>query len=104
MNPTDLLPTLPQMLLGLYGFLLPTLLYVLWSTLALWDVGMRTDLSRGAVWGWTFVIFLLPFAGPVVYLLAAGRRIPSRVRMAAIGGGAGIYGVVLLLGVLSGVS
>ncbi len=103
MNPPDLLPSLPQMLLGLYGFLLPVLLYVLWSTLALWDLGNRADLGRGAVWGWTLAIFLVPFAGPAAYLIASGKRIPSRVRLAAVGGGAGLYGVVLLLGVWSGV-
>jgi hypothetical protein len=103
MHPTDLLPTLPQMLLGLYGYLLPVLLYVLWSTLALWDLGTRADLSRGAIWGWTLAVFLLPFAGPAAYLIAAGGRIPSRVRLASLGGGAAVYGVVLLLGVWSGV-
>ncbi len=104
MNPTDLLPTTLQMLLGFYGYLLPMLLYVLWSTLALWDLGMRTDLSRGAVWSWTLAVFLLPFVGPIAYLLISGRRIPSRIRVAALGGGAGIYGAVLLLGVICGVS
>ncbi len=104
MNPNDLLPTTLQMLLGFYGYLLPTLLYVLWSTLALWDLGMRNDLSRGAVWGWTLALFLLPFVGPIVYLLIAGRRIPARLRIAALGGGAGIYAAVVLLGVMSGVS
>jgi hypothetical protein len=102
MNPHDLLPTLPQMLLGLYGYLLPVLLYVLWSTLALWDLGTRADLGRGAVWGWTLAVFLLPFAGPAAYLIASG-RIPSRIRLATLGGGAGIYGLVLLLGMWSGV-
>jgi Phospholipase_D-nuclease N-terminal len=103
-NPTDLMPSTLQMLLGLYGYLLPMLLYVLWTTLALWDLGKRGDLGRGAVWCWTLAIFLLPFIGPIAYLLVAGGHIPARLRITALGGGVGAYAVVLLLGMLSGVS
>ena len=41
--------TLPgrfQMILGLYAFLLPLLLYVLWTTLAFWDLGRRAETRR----------------------------------------------------------
>ena len=47
---TVTLPSTLQMLLGLYAYLLPMLLYVLWSTLALWDLGQRNALSTAAVW------------------------------------------------------
>jgi len=57
------LPGYLQMLLALYGYLLPLLLYVVWSTLALWDLGRREGLSAGAVWLWALAVFLLPFAG-----------------------------------------
>ena len=103
-NPTELIPSGFQMLLGFYGYLLPMLLYVLWTTLALWDLGKRSDLSRGAVWGWTLVLFLVPFLGPIVYLVASGSQIPARLRITALGGGAGAYVVVVLLGMLSGVT
>lgn len=103
-HPTDLMPSAFQMLLGLYGYLLPVLLYVLWSTIALWDLGKRGDLGRVAIWGWTLALFLLPFAGPIAYLLVAGGHIPARLRITALGAGAGAYAVVLLLGMLSGVS
>ena len=35
-----------QMILGLYAFLLPLLLYVVWTTLALWDLGRRPRRRR----------------------------------------------------------
>lgn len=101
---TVILPTTLQMLLGLYGYLLPTLLYVLWATLALWDVGKRSDLRPAAVWGWTLAIFLLPFVGPAAYLLAGGGQIPARVRILTVGGGASAYALVLLLATLVGAS
>jgi hypothetical protein len=103
-NPAELLPSTLQMLLGFYGYLLPVLLYVLWTTLALWDLGKRADLGRSAVWCWTLVIFLVPFIGPALYLIAAGGHIPARIRITALGGGAGAYIAVLLLGSLIGVS
>ena len=101
---TVTLPTTMQMLLGLYGYLLPTLLYVLWTTLALWDLGKRTQLRPAATWGWTLAIFLLPFIGPLAYLLAGGGQIPARVRIMTVGGGACAYVLVVLLGVVSGMS
>ena len=93
--------TLPgnwQMILGLYGYLLPMLLYVLWSTLALWDLGRRDSMSGAAVWGWSVLIFLLPFVGAVAYLLLGGARLGSRLRLVALGGGAAIYALVLVIG------
>jgi len=95
-------PSLLQMLLGLYGYLLPVLLYVLWSTLALWDIGRRTELSAGKVWVWVLAIFLLPFVGPVAYLLLAGKSVPQRSRVVLIGGGAAAYVLVLVAAALSG--
>ncbi len=105
MNSSTLaLPSTLQMLLGLYGFLLPLLLYVLWTTLALWDLGKRTDLTPGRVWLWTATVFLLPFVGPVAYLIVGGGPTSSRVRAMTVGGGACAYVLVLLLGAWTGMS
>jgi hypothetical protein len=78
---TIALPTVLQMLLGLYGYLLPTLLYVLWSTLA---------------------IFLLPFVGAIAYLLLGGGQMSQRSRIIAVGGGAAAYFLILLVGAAAG--
>lgn len=93
--------TLPghlQMLLALYGYLLPLLLYVVWSTLSLWDLGRREGLSTGAVWLWALAIFLLPFVGALAYLLIGGAQLGVRTRLVAVGGGAAIYALVLVVG------
>ena len=92
------LPSNLQMILGLYGYLLPLLLYVVWSTLALWDLGRRESISGGAVWGWALLIFLLPFVGALAYLLLGGAQLASRTRVVAIGGGAALYALVLMIG------
>jgi|SRR5579871_379870 len=99
--------TLPgnlQMILGLYAYLLPLLLYVLWTTLALWDLGRRTDTSVAMTWVWVFVILALPFLGPLVYLFLGGSKLTPRIRWIALGAGAA-YLLVLALGVsIGGVS
>ncbi|HVN46965.1 MAG TPA: PLDc N-terminal domain-containing protein [Steroidobacteraceae bacterium] len=96
------LPTMLQMLLGLYAYLLPMLLYVLWSTLALWDLGQRADAPRAFTWGWAVAIFLLPFVGAIAYLLLGAGQTSRRSRIIAVGGGAAAYVLILLLGVAVG--
>jgi hypothetical protein len=91
------LPTHLQMVLGLYAYLLPLLLYVLWSTLALWDLGRRDELATRAVWIWAFAIFALPFLAALGYLFFGGSRLAPRVRLLALGGSAA-YLLILALG------
>lgn len=91
------LPTNLQMVLGLYAYLLPMLLYVLWSTLALWDLARREDLTTAKVWIWAFLIFVLPFVAALAYLFLGGSRLAARVKLLALGGGAA-YLLVLALG------
>ncbi len=91
------LPSNLQMFLGLYAYLLPLLLYVLWSTLALWDLGQRNELTTATVWIWALLIFALPFVGALGYLFLGGARLAPRVKLLALGGGAA-YLVILALG------
>jgi hypothetical protein len=91
------LPSHLQMFLGLYAYLLPLLLYVLWSTLALWDLGRRDELTARAVWIWALAIFALPFLAALGYLFFGGSRLAPRVRLLALGGGAA-YLLILALG------
>jgi Phospholipase_D-nuclease N-terminal len=96
------LPSILQMVLGLYGYLLPLLLYALWSTLALWDLGRRPALRSGTVWLWAAAVFLLPFVGPIIYLLFGGGEMSRQSRLVTLGGGAAVYVLVLLVGALTG--
>jgi Phospholipase_D-nuclease N-terminal len=91
------LPTGLQMLLGLYAYLLPMLLYVLWSTLALWDLARREEIAAAKLWIWAFLIFAVPFLAALAYLLIGGTSLKPRVKMLALGGGAA-YLLVLALG------
>jgi hypothetical protein len=97
-SPVPLPPSMLQMLLGLYGYLLPLLLYVVWSTLALWDLGRGQNRRPAAVWGWALAVFLLPFIGPLAYMAFGGATLPRPLKLTAIAGGAGVYLLVLLIG------
>jgi len=98
------LPSNLQMILGLYAFLLPLLLYVLWTTLALWDLGRRAETPATATWVWVFLILALPFVGALAYLLLGGSKLTARFKLIALGGGAA-YLLVLALGIsIGGVS
>ena len=91
------LPSSLQMILGLYAYLLPLLLYVLWSTLALWDLGQRKELTATAVWIWALLIFALPFVAALGYLFFGATRFAPRVKLLALGGGAA-YLLILAIG------
>jgi hypothetical protein len=95
-------PSTLQMLLGLYGFLLPLLLYVVWSALALWDIGRRKELATGAIWGWVLAIFAIPVLGAAAYLLAGGSQVSRTLKLATVVGGAAAYAAVLLIGMSIG--
>jgi len=98
------LPSTLQMILGLYAYLLPLLIYVLWTTLALWDLGRRAETSTVVTWVWVFLILALPFVGALAYLFLSGSKLTPRIKLIALGGGAA-YLLVLALGVsIGGVS
>lgn len=98
------LPSNFQMILGLYAFLLPLLLYVLWTTLAFWDLGRRSETAATATWVWVFLILALPFLGALAYLFLSGSQLTARFKLIALGGGAA-YLLVLALGLsIGGVS
>jgi hypothetical protein len=91
------LPSNFQMILGLYAFLLPLLLYVLWTTLALWDLGRHAETTAAMTWVWVFLILALPFVGALAYLFLSGSKLAPRIKLIALGGGAA-YLLVLALG------
>jgi hypothetical protein len=84
--------------IGLYGYAFPLILYVVWVALALWDVARREDLTERARIGWSAVVLVLPRVGPVWYLLAGGSRIPRGMRLFVVIGGIAIYALLTGLG------
>ncbi len=96
------LPSGWQVLLSLYGYFLPIMLYAAWSTLAFWDLGRRETLSRGAAIGWMAAILLVPFFGALAYHVAGGSTVSKPLRAAVVGGGLVLVVVVLVIGSIVG--
>jgi len=88
------------LLIGLYGYAFPLILYVAWVVLALWDLARREDLSANMRIGWTAGVLVLPLVGPIGYLLAGGSQIPRGMRFFLVLGGIAIYAALAALGML----
>ena len=79
------LPNLLQVVMSLYGYFLPLMLYAVWSALAFWDLGNREGLSRGTAVFWVLVILLVPFLGALAYHLIGGSKLSGH-RIPLLGG------------------
>jgi hypothetical protein len=96
------LPTAWQVLVSLYGYFLPIMLYAVWSTLAFWDLGRREGISSGVTFGWVAVILLIPFFGALAYHLIGGSTVSKPLRTTVVGGGLALVVIVLALGSMMG--
>jgi plastocyanin len=88
-------------LLGLYGYVLPFVLYAAWVAIALWDLVRREDLTDRRRFAWMTVVLLLPFLGPVVYLVAGRSPIARNVRLYLVFGAMAIYLVIAVAAFLA---
>lgn len=90
------------LLLGLYGYILPFVLYAAWVAISMWDLIRREadpipDRAR-----WMAVVLLVPFVGPLLYLAFGRSSIPPQLRVMLTAGGVIAYLVFLVLGLLFG--
>jgi Phospholipase_D-nuclease N-terminal len=95
------LPSTLSIVMSLYGYFLPIMLYAAWSALAFFDLGRR-QLSPGKTFGWVLVIFLVPFFGAMAYHLVGGSTIPKSLRGVVVGGGLACVVLVLVVGRMVG--
>jgi plastocyanin len=90
-------PGLWQLIVGIWGYLLPILLLSSWVALATWDLTRRDDLDRRGTLLWLTAVFAVPFLGVVAYHAFGRSRIPGWMRGALVGGGFALW--VLVVGV-----
>lgn len=84
-----------QLLLGIWGYLLPIMLLASWVALATWDLARRDDLDRRTTVLWFGAIFAIPFLGVIGYHAFGRSHIPRWMRGVLVGGGLGIWVVVV---------
>jgi phospholipase D-like protein len=83
-----------QLIIGVYGFLLPLMLYTAWVSIALWDLIRQEELSAGARFGWMAAILLIPLIGPIAYYVLGRSPIPRSLRIMLVAGSLAVYVVV----------
>ena len=88
-------------LIGLYGYILPLVLYASWVAISLWDLVRRDELTNGRRMAWMTVVLLVPFLGPPIYLLAGRSPIARSLRLFLVFGSLAIYLVVAAVAFLA---
>jgi plastocyanin len=90
------------LLIGVYAYLLPLILYAAWVSIALWDLLRQDSASTRRRVGWMAVVLLVPLAGPIAYYVAGRSPIPRPMRVMLVAGGLGAYVVIAAIGVAIG--
>ncbi len=90
------------LLIGLYGYVLPFVLYAAWVAIALWDLIRQESQPLPHRTRWMLVVLVVPFIGPLLYFAFGRSPIPRQLRIMLTAGGVAIYAAFVLLGVVAG--
>ncbi len=90
------------LLLGLYGYILPFVLYASWVAIAMWDLIRREVDPLLERLKWMAIVLLVPFIGPLLYFAFGRSAIPSQLRLMLTAGGVAAYLLFLVLGLVFG--
>ncbi len=84
-------------LFAVYDYLVPIMLYCVWSTLAFIDLARAPESDRQRVLKWAAAILLLPLVGAAAYLLAARSELRRPIRVGAVLGGITVVAIAFAL-------
>jgi len=89
-------------LVGLYAYALPMILYTAWVSIALWDL-VRQDAvpNRVRIW-WMVGVIAIPLFGPIAYYVFGRSPIQRSLRLMLVAGGLGICVAMTALAVTLG--
>jgi plastocyanin len=86
-----------SLLVSLYAYVLPLVLYASWVSIALWDLIRRDDVAVGRRAAWMAIVLVVPVLGPVAYYTVGDSRIPGVLRLMLVVGGLIVYAGVAAL-------
>jgi hypothetical protein len=90
------------LLVGIYGYMLPVILYAVWVVIAVWDLLRREDVRQRGRAGWLALIMLVPVVGPLAYYAFGRSPIPGGTRWMLTAGALAVYLIVAALAVVLG--
>ncbi len=90
------------LLLGLYAYALPVVLYCAWVSIALWDLARQDAVPNGRRIAWTLGVLAVPIAGPIGYYVLGGSPIQPSLRLTLVVGGLLVYAALAGLGLAVG--
>jgi plastocyanin len=85
------------LLIGLYGYALPLILYSAWVSIALWDLVRQDAVPNRIRIAWMAAVLLVPVLGPIAYFALGRSPIQPSLRLMLVAGGLGVY--LLLAGI-----
>jgi plastocyanin len=91
-------------LIGLYAYALPLILYSAWVSIALWDLVRQEAVPNRIRVAWMAVVLLVPLLGPVGYFALGRSPIQRSLRWMLVAGGLAVYAALAAVGVLVGSS
>jgi hypothetical protein len=91
-----------EVLIGLYAYALPLILYSAWVSIALWDLVRQEAVpNRTRIW-WMVAVIAVPVFGPVAYFAFGGSPIQPSLRVVLVAGGLAIYVALAAMAVVLG--
>jgi hypothetical protein len=87
-------------LLGLYAYALPLILYSAWVSIALWDLVRQDAVPNRTRVLWMLVVIVVPLLGPIAYYTLGRSPIQRSLRVMLVAGGLGIYVALTALAIV----
>jgi hypothetical protein len=89
-------------LIGLYAYVLPLILYSAWVSIALWDLVRQDAVPNRTRVLWMIVVLIVPLAGPISYYAFGRSPIQRSLRVMLIAGGLVAYVALTALAIAFG--
>jgi hypothetical protein len=89
-------------LIGLYAYVLPLILYSAWVSIALWDLVRQDAVPNRVRMVWMAAVIAVPLLGPIAYYAFGTSPIQRSLRVMLVAGGLAIYVVLAAVGVALG--
>jgi hypothetical protein len=89
-------------LIGLYAYVLPLILYSAWVSIALWDLVRQDAVPNRTRLLWMLVVLVIPLAGPISYYAFGRSPIQRSLRVTLIVGGLVAYVALTTLAIALG--